>query len=328
VRTSVSAGRARALCAELSPLSSWPVRSGRMSRCSSRTTDRQFVDHMGQHGSPPSTQVGKARRRRPRNALLAICAVAVCLLLASLEAAHLVRISAYEPQYLPVCRIGTARKFVSLTFDDGPDPAYSSRVIALLERYEGHGTFFVIGSRAKRYPALVAAESAAGMELGNHTWSHARLKELSTRQAVAQVERAEVVLSEAGVRSGLFRAPFGDISADQSRALARSRLIPIHWSLAIDHYVGELGMSPSDAADSLARVVRGGDIILAHDARIGSGENTEERIRAFETLVLLLPRLRASGFRFVPVGDLLSQGSRVRATPRPWFWQSGFSCPQ
>ena len=271
-----------------------------------------------------------ARRRRQRSALLAICAIAVCLVLvlASLEAAHLVKMLAFESRYLPICRIETARRLVSLTFDDGPDPAYSSRAIALLERHDGHGTFFVIGSRAKRYPALLAAESDAGMELGNHTWSHVSLDGLSTSEAVAQVERTEVVLTEAGERSGLFRAPFGDISADQSRALARSRLLPIHWSLAVDNYVGELGMSPSDAADSLARVVRSGDIILAHDARIGSGENAEERRRAFETLELLLPRLRASGFRVVPVGELLTQGSKVRATPRPWFWQSGFTCPQ
>lgn len=299
-----------------------------MSRCSSRLAGRRFGDHGRQHGSPPSTQVGKARRRRPRNALLAICAVAVCLLLASLEAAHLVKISAFESRYLPVCRIETARRLVFVTFDDGPDPAYSSRVIALLERYEGHGTFFVIGSRAKQYPALLTAESDAGMELGNHTWSHVRLDGLSTGEAAAQVERTEVVLSEAGARSGLFRAPFGEFSADQSRALARSRLLPIHWSLAVDHYVDELGMSPSDAADTLARVVRSGDIILAHDARIGGRENAAERLRAFETLLLRLPRLRSSGFRFVPVGELLSQGSKVRATPRPWFWQSGFTCPR
>jgi peptidoglycan/xylan/chitin deacetylase (PgdA/CDA1 family) len=144
---------------------------------------------------------------------------------------------------------------------------------------------------------------------------------------IAQVERTDVVLSELSARSGLFRAPFGDMTADQSRALAQSGSLPIHWSLAVDHYVGELGMSPSDAAESLARDVRRGDIILAHDAQIGHRDVQDERRRAFETLVLLLPKLRASGFRFVPVTELLAEGSKVRATPRPWFWQSGFACP-
>ena len=168
-----------------------------------------------------------ARRRRQRDALLAICAVAVCLVLASLEAAHLVKISAFESRYLPVCRIRNSPETSCLSHSMMDQiPAYSSRVISLLERYDGHGTFFVIGSRAKRYPALLAAEADAGMELGNHTWSHVSLDDLSTSEAVAQVERAEVVLSEAGARRGLFRAPFGDISADLSRALARSRLLP------------------------------------------------------------------------------------------------------
>jgi hypothetical protein len=87
-------------------------------------------------------------------------------------------------------------------------------------------------------------------------------------------------------------------------------------------------MSPSDATESPARDVRGrGDVILAHDAQIGHRDVQDERGRAFETLVLLLPELRASGFRFVPGTELLAEGSKVRATARPWFWQSGFACP-
>jgi peptidoglycan/xylan/chitin deacetylase (PgdA/CDA1 family) len=265
--------------------------------------------------------------RRERRGALAVIAAAVCLLLATLETVHLVRISAFESQYLPICRVDTTERLVSLTFDDGPDPRYTSRIISMLERYDGRGTFFLIGSHASRYPDLVSAELEAGMELGNHTWSHVRHDLLSTAEMITQVERTDVILSEAGAGSGLFRAPFGDMTADQSRALARSGFLPIHWSLAVDHYVGGLGMSPSDDAESLAREVQPGDIILAHDAQIGHRDVQDERRRAFETLVLLLPKLRASGFRFVPVTELLAQGSKVRARPRPWFWQSGFACP-
>jgi peptidoglycan/xylan/chitin deacetylase (PgdA/CDA1 family) len=290
------------------------------------------LEQEGPLGGPPPgeadrpTADGNSHRRRRR--ALAVIAAAVCLSLVSLEAVHLVLISAYESQYLPVCRVVTTERLVSLTFDDGPDPTYTSRIIALLERHDGRGTFFLIGSRASRYPHLVSAELEAGMELGNHTWSHVRQDLLSTTEMISQVERTDVILSEAGARSGLFRAPFGDMTVDQSRALAQSGSLPIHWSLAVDHYVGGLEMSPSDAAESLAREVRRGDIILAHDAEIGHRDVQDERRRAFETLVLLLPRLRSSGFRFVPVGELLSRGSKVRAAPRPWFWQSGFTCPQ
>jgi peptidoglycan/xylan/chitin deacetylase (PgdA/CDA1 family) len=69
-----------------------------------------------------------------------ICAAAVCLFLVSLEAARLVKISGYESRYLPVCRIETAGRLMSLTFDDGPDHTYASQIIALLERYDGRGT--------------------------------------------------------------------------------------------------------------------------------------------------------------------------------------------
>jgi hypothetical protein len=70
-------------------------------------------------------------------------------------------------------------------------------------------------------------------------------------------------------------------------------------------------MSPSDATESPARDVRGrGDVILAHDAQIGHRDVQDERGRAFETLVLLLPELRASGFRFVPGTELLAEARR------------------
>ena len=273
------------------------------------------------------TSATDGNSRRGRRRALVVIATAVCLLLVPLQAVHLVFISAYGSQYLPVCRVDTTERLVSLTFDDGPDPTYTPRVIALLERYDGRGTFFLIGSRASRYPHLVSAELEAGMELGNHTWSHVRQDLLSTAEMITQVERTDVILSEAGARSGLFRAPFGDMTAEQARALAQSGSLPIHWSIAVDHYVGGLGMSPSDAAESIASEVQRGDIILAHDAEIGDPDVRDERRRAFQTLVLLLPKLRASGFRLVPVTELLAAGSKVRATPRPWFWQSGFACP-
>jgi len=92
----------------------------------------------------------------------------------------------------------------------------------LAGRFDGRGTFFLIGGRASRYPSLVSAQLEAGMELGNHTWSHVRQSLLSTIEMITQVERTDVVLSEAGARSGPFRAPFGDMTADQSRALAQS----------------------------------------------------------------------------------------------------------
>jgi len=69
---------------------------------------------------------GSSRRGR-RRALAVICAGAVCPFLVSLEAVHLVMISAYESRYLPVCRVDTSERLVSLTFDDGPDPTYTSR---------------------------------------------------------------------------------------------------------------------------------------------------------------------------------------------------------
>jgi peptidoglycan/xylan/chitin deacetylase (PgdA/CDA1 family) len=151
---------------------------------------------------------------------------------------------------------------------------------------------------------------------------------MTAAQAIDQADRMRAVLTEAGVTSRLFRPPFGEINPEQLSALRRSDYVPIHWSLAVDHYVGGLGMRPSVAAASLFEDLRSGDIILAHDAGTGSSRQRLERRRAVEALDLLLRELEVAGYRVVPVNELLNQGPGVKAKPREWFWQSGFECPR
>jgi peptidoglycan-N-acetylglucosamine deacetylase len=236
------------------------------------------------------------------------------------EAVHLVKDGRYG-SLSPVCRVQTSQKLVALTFDDGPDPAFTPSVLTVLGQSGDKATFFVTGSHADHFPQLVEEELSAGMEIGNHTWSHPHLLHLTTAQATSEVVRTnELLSSRFGISAQLFRAPFGEISVDQLRAVDQLGMRPIHWSLAIDHYVGGLHLAPNDAAARLIRDIRPGDIVLAHDAR-GAG-----RAAAMATMRLLLPALGERGFVVTTVGDLLRQGSASLASPRSWFWQAGFSC--
>ncbi len=224
----------------------------------------------------------------------------------------------------PACRVQTERPVVALSFDDGPDRDYTPAVLALLERYGDRATFFLVGEHARARPELVRMELAAGMETGNHTWSHPHLPSLTRSQASGEIVRTEELLRSLDAGGRLFRAPFGELSPEQLAGVRGMGLEPVHWSLALDHYVGGMGLTPQDAAAALARDARTGDIILAHDAHLGPGG----RETALETLRLLLPALQERGFEVTSVGELLGMGNPIRARPRPWFWESGFTCPR
>lgn len=238
------------------------------------------------------------------------------------ELVHVVGTGSYEG-IAPVCRVETSEKVIGLSFDDGPDPSLTPEIVRLLEESGSRATFFVIGEHAQTHPDLIELAARAGMEIGNHTWSHPHLDELSAAQVASQSARTIGYLSSISTHASLFRAPFGEIPADALRAIEASGLTPIHWSVPVDGYLEGEGLDAADAAGAIASDVRPGDIVLAHDARDGA----LTRASTVETLRLLLPELAARGFQVVTVGRLLALGTPVRAEPRPWFWQSGFSCP-
>ena len=142
------------------------------------------------------------------------------------EAIHVVAIRRYD-SLAPICRVSTDRPVVALTFDDGPDAAITPDVVTLLRRYHDQATFFLIGSRAEAFAELVREESAAGMEVGNHTWTHPHLPALSTAQTAMEIERMQdKLVGSTGVAPQLFRAPFGLLTPDELRSVATMGLSP------------------------------------------------------------------------------------------------------
>lgn len=263
------------------------------------------------------------KRRRRITVIVSVLTVGVAAF-AIAEALHVIVIRRYA-SLAPTCRVLTDRPVVALTFDDGPDPALTHDVVTLLLRYQDRATFFLIGSHAEAFPELVREESDAGMEIGNHTWSHPHLPALSAAQVAVEIERTQnELIGSTGVVPQLFRPPFGLIAPDELRAVDAAGLTPVHWLIPLDHYVGELALDPKQAAAKLVSDIRPGDIILAHDARDGG----IDRSAALATLRILLPALDRRGIQVTTVGELLDEGVPVRATPRVWFWQEGFSCPR
>lgn len=152
---------------------------------------------------------------------------------------------------------------IALTFDDGPHPERTPRVLDLLAQAKVHATFFLIGERAVAHPELVRRIAAEGHEVGNHSWSHARrLPFCSGRRIEAELSRCQDALAElTGVTPRLFRPPYGARDVRVYRIARALELTPVLWSVDSFDWAGV----SAQRVLARARRARGGDVVLLHD---------------------------------------------------------------
>jgi peptidoglycan/xylan/chitin deacetylase (PgdA/CDA1 family) len=203
----------------------------------------------------------------------------------------------------------------ALTFDDGPDPEFTPRILAVLASYRARATFNQMGANALRHPDLAREVVRAGHEVGNHTWTHRDLTFQSARQTRRQLERGrDAIESVAGVRPRFFRPPRGELTGSALSAAAALGHDVLLWSVTR----GSAGVgTAAGVADHLGRTVAGGDVVALHDG-IGRGtfhpNGSAARLlrarRAVEVAALpaALERLTARGLRLVTVSELLAAG--------------------
>ena len=202
-----------------------------------------------------------------------------------------------DPHNAIVARRGVRPPLVALSFDDGPVPGATRRILAFLRRERAHATFFEIGRRARRHPEIVRAQLAAGHEVASHTWSHRRLVPLTRGALLTEiVDGATALQRVTGRRPNLFRSPHGYFDRRVSAAVAAAGLRLIGWDIAIDS--AAYGRDTRAAARLVLDRVRPGSIVLAHDLPKGGP-------RAIAVLSIVLPQLRRRGLRVVTVSELL-----------------------
>jgi peptidoglycan/xylan/chitin deacetylase (PgdA/CDA1 family) len=182
-----------------------------------------------------------------------------------------------------------APKYVVLTFDDGPDPRYTPKILDILDRYGAKATFFVIGTEAKRHPELTRTLTVRGHSVQNHTWSHADLSKLSWGAFQRQVKDTDAqIRADGGKVPGCLRPPYGTRNAllDRRAAALGKRLVL--WDVDSRDWT-----RPGAAAieQRVATKVRDGSVILFHD---GGGD----RAQTIAALPGILQMLRDSGFGF------------------------------
>jgi peptidoglycan/xylan/chitin deacetylase (PgdA/CDA1 family) len=197
----------------------------------------------------------------------------------------------------PLTHVQRDGRVVALTFDDGPNPNATPRILDALAERGVHATFFVLGRHAERWPELVARIAAEGHTLGNHGWYHRKLHFKPPGYVRDDLERGTRAIARAsGVQPRFFRAPHGFRSPWVSRIASSLGQRTVGWSL------GVWDTDRPGAAVIADRTVDGarpGSILLLHD---GDGYDINgDRTQTAEAVPMIVDRLRERGYDFVPL---------------------------
>ena len=202
-------------------------------------------------------------------------------------------------------RVDTTHKLVALTFDDGPDPRWTPRVLDLLRQYHAHATFFEVGKNVVAHPDLVHAVLADGDEVADHTWDHPDLEVMPAVEVSQEITRGADAITQVGAPAPKYFRPPKGFTDEVVGVLANvNQYRTIFWDLCLEAFVDHTGNMPEAVGDMLTRV-RPGSIILAHDGGI------PDRTRTMKTLPLLLQGLKARGYTMVDVTQLLKSAQHL-----------------
>ncbi|MER2529263.1 MAG: glycosyltransferase [Candidatus Competibacter denitrificans] len=211
------------------------------------------------------------------------------------------------PSPYMITRHGGATRKVALTFDDGPDALYTPQILDALHQAGVPGTFFIIGVNGELNPDLLQREVAEGHEIGNHTFTHPNISNISATQFQLELSATQRLLASAvGRHSLLFRPPYA-VDAEPETI---DQLRPVEWASEQGYLVVGMQIDPDDwqrpgvdeiVRRTVAEAERGeGNMILLHDAG-------GDRSQTVEAIPKIVEALRAKGFQFVTVSDLLGR---------------------
>jgi peptidoglycan-N-acetylglucosamine deacetylase len=227
------------------------------------------------------------------------------------------------PLSYTVGQYGYHPKQVALSFDDGPDPEWTPQILDILKKYNVKGTFFMIGEEAEKYVSIMQREYREGHELGNHTFTHPDIAEVSKAQVDLQLNLTErLFASKLGVQPLYFRPPYSidqePDTNDQAAPIDRIQnlgYVIIGNKIDTNDWDENPPKTPQEITDSVfaqiddmnRRPWTRGSIILLHD---GGGD----RQATIHALPVLIESLRARGFEIVPVSELVGK-TRAEVMP-------------
>ncbi|CAM3097267.1 polysaccharide deacetylase family protein [Paenibacillus lupini] len=196
--------------------------------------------------------------------------------------------------------VDTTNKVVAFTFDDGPNPTYTPQLLEIFAEAGGKATFYMIGEQMAAHPETARLVHEEGHEIGNHTYTHPNMTELSDEEILSELSRTEELIKQVtGSRAATMRLPY--LAGDER----------VHALLVREGYpaLGALNMDAKDwdmpgvqhILDHTRDTVRNGSVLIFHD---GYGD----RSQSVEAVRVLTKELTAKGYRLVTVSELLRMG--------------------
>lgn len=183
--------------------------------------------------------------------------------------------------------------WIALTFDDGPHPVMTEKLLRVLKEGNVPGTFFVVGKMAERYPQLVREIVADGNEIANHTYTHTRLSRLDDTTILSELAQTRAVIQRlTGRDSLLFRPPGGAFTRRTLRATSEAGYKMVLWSILTKDVQG----ASAEAIEH--RIMRGaedGAIVLMHSGMP----------HTVDVLPDVIAKLKKKGYHFVTMSQLL-----------------------
>ena len=185
------------------------------------------------------------------------------------------------------------RKLLALTFDDGPSPSITPKVLKTLREHHAHATFFVLGRSVKRWPQLVRQAAQEGHAIGNHSYSHP--SSTSAAEAVLQLQQTAALIEQAtGQKPHLFRPPYGITKGNLCQTALQQGYTAVLWTISS---ADSRPIGSAVIARNIIHTPNPGDIVLMHDA--------ETHAATAAALPQILDELSAAGFEFVTLPTLL-----------------------
>jgi len=203
-----------------------------------------------------------------------------------------------------IYKVKTKDKMVALTFDDGPHPIFTNKLLDIFKEKGIKATFFVTGEHIIKHREIVSRMIAEGHELGNHSYSHKNLIFKKSSKIKQDIQKTDDLLRELGVKEEIhFRPPFGRILFNASNALASLNKKVIMWNVPTKDY------RENDSKVILSRIykrLKPGSIIVLHDSGLDRNGKNIDRYATIEAVKKLTEELPERGYTFKTVSELIN----------------------
>ena len=206
--------------------------------------------------------------------------------------------------------VDTEAPMIALTFDDGPNPEYTKRILDVLNANYSHATFFVVGTNAEKYPDTLKAILSSGSEIGNHSYNHANLTTVGAEKVETEIGEVNRAVKKAtGENTTVIRPPYG---AYDDNLLNQLKEPVVLWDLDTEDWDSR---NAQIIVDKVLADVKDGDIVLMHDIYESTAEAME----------ILVPKLKELGYQIVTVSEMARYKGKELELGKPYGKIQGLS---